>query len=183
MSAVLAATSPVRGDPSAIFLNARLTPHRSLGSRGFTLLMIAIATLSFLVGFAFWLLGAWPVFGFCGLDVLLIFLAFRANYRAARAYEAVTLTDDALTVRCVDAKGGERSWAFEPTWLRVEIDDPPEHDSLLTLASHGRELAIGAFLTPHERKTLAQAIRQALQVRRAALVGQAYASSSTSSIE
>ena len=72
----------------AIF-SAVITPHRSLGSRGFLILMLAIGAVSFVSGMVFLLLGAWPVFGFLGLDVLLVYVAFRANYRAARAYEEV----------------------------------------------------------------------------------------------
>jgi uncharacterized membrane protein len=64
---------------------ATITPHRSLGSTGFLILMLCIGALSFVSGMVFLMLGAWPVFGFLGLEVLLIYVAFRANFRAARA--------------------------------------------------------------------------------------------------
>ena len=69
-----------------------LTPHRSLGPTGFLILMAVLGGVSFAAGIVFLLVGAWPVFGFFGLDVLLIYCAFRLNYRAARAYEEVTVT-------------------------------------------------------------------------------------------
>ena len=71
-------------DEKPIFA-AVLKPHRSLSSTGFMLVMMALVACSFTAGLAFWLMGAWPVVGFFGLDILLVQLAFRLNYRAARA--------------------------------------------------------------------------------------------------
>ena len=66
-----------------------ITPHRSLPNVGFLVLMIAVGVVSFVAGMFFLMLGAWPVFGFFGLDVLLIYWAFRINYARAAAYELV----------------------------------------------------------------------------------------------
>ena len=64
--------------------SAVITPHRSLSSTGFLIVMLCIGALSFASGVVFLILGAWPVFGFLGLDVLLVYWAFRANFRADR---------------------------------------------------------------------------------------------------
>src|SRR5580693_5356740 len=92
-----------RVDP-ALFA-ARLTPHRSLSRAGFLLLMAVLGGVSFAAGMVFLMLGAWPVFGFFGLDVLLVYWAFRANYRAAAAHEEVTVTASELRVRQVSHRG------------------------------------------------------------------------------
>lgn len=147
---------------------ALLTPHRSLGPRGFLLVMGLIGGISFAAGLVFFLAGAWPVVGFMGLDVLLVWLAFRLNYRSARQYERLQLTRESLRVERVTHHGRRRAWAFEPAWLRVEIQDPPEPDSPLTLASGRRRLAIGSFLSAEERLQLAEALRAALAKTRQA---------------
>jgi uncharacterized membrane protein len=149
-----------------VHFDAVLQPHRSLGRTGFMLLMLALGGVSFVAGIAFLLLGAWPVFGFLGLDVLLVYVAFRLNYRSGRMTEAVRLTDR-LSVRRLHPNGRVQDWSFEPYWVRVEIDDPPQHWSQLTLSSHGRRLTIGAFLTVEERQELARALTQALRQWRA----------------
>jgi uncharacterized membrane protein len=149
-----------------VHFDAVLEPHRSLSRSGFLLLMLALGGISFAAGIAFLVIGAWPVFGFFGLDVLLIYVAFRLNYRSGRLREAVRLTDT-LTVRRVHPNGRVQQWSFEPYWVRLEIDDPPEHWSQLTLTSHGRSLTIGAFLTAEERLELAKALGAALQRWRA----------------
>ena len=71
---------------------ALLTPYRSLGRRGFNILMAFVGGVSLVTGIAFVAKGAWPVFGFFGVDVLLIWWAFRASYRSAKARELVTVS-------------------------------------------------------------------------------------------
>ncbi len=144
------------------YFDAVLHPNRSLGGRGFLLLMISLVALSFISGIVFISVGAWPVFGFFGLDVLLIYVAFRASYRSGRLVETVRLTDDALEVRRIDAYGRGASWRVPPLWAKVEVDNPGEHDCRIVVRSHGESVVLGAFLSPRERKELADALRSAL---------------------
>ncbi len=156
------------GSTEELFFDARLRPHRSLSRRGFLLLMIAVATAACLAGLACFLIGAWPVVGFLGLDIALIYLAFKMNYRHGRMYETLRLTRGGLTVARVSHWGERRTWRLQPAWLQVLIDDPPGHDSQLVLRSHGKSLSIGGFLTPEERAELGAALRRALENARAA---------------
>ena len=157
-------------DHPQIFFDAVLTPHRSLGPRGFLVLMSVLGFLSFVSGVLFVSIGAWPVFGFFGLDVLLVYIAFKANYFDARASERLTLTDASLFFRRVSAKGQEQSFQLEPYWLKVEIDEPAEHGSPLILSASGTQLSVGSFLTPEERAGLARALRRALESRAASMI-------------
>jgi len=146
-----------------VIFSAVLRPYRSLSPRGFRLLMMAIAACTFALGLAFWLMGAWPVVGFCGLDILLIQWAFRMNYRAARASEEIALTRDRLLVTKISPGGRATETGFNPYWARLEIDRHPEIGvTALRIASHGARLAIGAFLPPSERESFAQAFGDAL---------------------
>jgi uncharacterized membrane protein len=160
---------PAEHGPSAepeIF-SAVITPHRSLGATGFLIFMLCIGGVSFVSGMLFVMLGAWPVCGFFGLDVLLVYLAFRANFRAARAYEQVTVTASELTVRKVNARGGVREWTLNPVWVRLERI---VHDEFgverLFLVSHGRRLSIAGFLGPDEKASFAGALAAALGTAR-----------------
>ncbi len=154
-------------EEDAALFDAILHPYRSLSPLGFVVLMAVVCLVSFSAGIAFLLAGAWPVFGFFGLDVLLIYIAFRMSYRSGRLHETVRLTRHALTVQRVFPSGEVKSWTFQPYWLRVEMDDPPRPDSRLRLASHGRSLVIGSFLTPNERLEVAEALKAALATQRA----------------
>ncbi len=146
----------------ALLFNAQLTPHRSLSAKGFIILMAMVCGISFAAGIGFFLAGAWPVVGFLGIDVLLIYLAFRINYRHARIREVLTLTKDELKVTRFNHWGEAESWSFQPYWLQILMDDPPESDSRLTLRSHGRDLVVGNFLNAAERLEVAIALRNAL---------------------
>ena len=154
---------------SRVFFDVVLRPHRSLSPYGFRLLMACSITGLIAVGLLFWLLGAWPVVGFCGLEFVLLYGAFQLNYRAARAYERLHLSDDGLEISRVRPNGAvARVWRLQPNWLRIDIDNPPEHGSQLTLSSHGRRTVVGSFLTPDERLELAEALRKALDRWRSA---------------
>ena len=146
----------------AIF-SAVLTPNRSLSRFGFILLMTVVGVMSFVTGMVFLLAGAWPVFGFCGLDVLLLYWAFRVNYRRGKAYEQVTVTPSELKVRQVSHRGRMREWTLNPLWVRLERVVHAEFGiERLFLISHGRRLAIAACLGPQEKASFALALSAAL---------------------
>jgi uncharacterized membrane protein len=150
-------------DKDAVLFDAVLHPHASLTPRGFYLLMAAVGVISFCAGVAFVIAGAWPVFGFFAIDIALVYYAFKLNYRDARRYETVQLTDSTLTVERVAPSGKRERWRFQPYWLQVEIEDQPAPDSALTLRSHGRAVEIGSFLTTDEKIDLANALRSELK--------------------
>ncbi len=100
-----------------------LRPHRSLPRRSFRLLMLVIGLLSLSIGVRFVAIGAWPVLAFCGLDVALVYVAFRLNYRSARRSETVRLAGDSFTVERVSVRGHRRVWRFQPFWLRVILEE------------------------------------------------------------
>jgi uncharacterized membrane protein len=143
--------------------SAVLTPHRSLSRKGFLILMTVLGLISFATGTAFLLAGAWPVFGFCGLDVLLIYFAFRLSYRRAEAYEQVTVTPSELTVRQVSHHGRISEWTLNPLWVKLDRVVHAEFGiERLFLVSHGRRLAIAGFLGPQEKESFALALSAAL---------------------
>jgi uncharacterized membrane protein len=143
--------------------SATITPHRSLGATGFVVLMSAVALVSFIGGLFFFLIGAWPVVGFFGLDVVLIWWAFRVNYRAARAYEEVTMTASALTVRKVSHRGKVAEWTLNPLWVRLDREADEEFGLMrLFLVSRGERLAIASYLGPGEKEGFARAFGSAL---------------------
>jgi len=151
--------------------SARLTPHRSLSPTGFMLVMLALISCSFTAGLVFWMMGAWPIVGFFGLDIFLVQLAFRLNYRAARASEEVELYRDRLTVRRTAPNGRSSEFSLNPYWARLEVERHPEIGvTRLRLASHGKRFTIAGFLGPHERESFADAFSAALAEARSAPV-------------
>jgi len=153
--------------PEAPLFSATITPHRSLGRKGFIAVMCAIGGVSFIAGIVFLIAGAWPVFGFFGLDVLLVYWAFKANYRAARAYETVTVTASEIRVRQVSPRGVTTELSFNPLWVQLEREADPEFNAgKLYLVSRGRKFAIAAYLSPREKDGFAKALLAALHEAR-----------------
>ncbi len=146
-----------------LYFDAVLKPNRSLGPRGFVVLMAAICAISFIAGVVFFLAGAWPVVGFLGLDVALIYVAFNINYRRASVQETLRLTRESLLVERINHWGEAKSWRFAPAWLQVVTEGLARPGAGLVLRSHGQRLEIGRFLTADERRDLAGALRAALR--------------------
>ena len=125
--------------------------------------MALVGGLSFIGGMFFFLLGAWPVIGFLGLDVLLVYWAFRANYRAAAAFEEVTVTPSELRLRRVSHRGEVAEWTLNPVWTKLDREKHEEFGLLkLFLVSRGRRLSVAGFLSPKERESFAAALSAAL---------------------
>ncbi len=150
---------PQRQDPQ---FSAVLTPHRSLGPKGFMVFMGAISTVSFGTGLLFYMMGAWPVMGFMGLDVALVYVCFKLNFRALRVYETVELDGEALTVTRIAPSGKSQSWRFNPYWVRLSLEERVGRMSELSITSHGKRLVFGSFLTDPEREDFAAALKAAL---------------------
>ena len=154
-----------RSEP-ALF-KARLTPHRSLNRIGFLLLMGFVTLVSFAAGIAFWLMGAWPVFGFFGLDVLAIYWAFRVNFHRAQAVEEITITPSELRLRRVSHRGHQIEWVLNPLWVQLDQKTHAEFGiEKLYLLSRGRRISVASFLGADEKASFAKALTAALQAAR-----------------
>ena len=148
-----------------VLFEARLSPYRSLSLKGFNVLMILLGIMSFIVGVVFLSLGAWPIFGFFGLDVLLLWFALRVNYRDADAYEDIRMTPVELHVRQVSKHGKQRDTEFNPRWTRLEKDeDETAGVTKVALVSRGLPLVVGSFLPPSYKKELAVRLSKALAI-------------------
>ena len=147
--------------------SALLTPHRSLNRSGFLAVMLFLSVVSFVTGIVFLMKGAWPVFGFFGLDVLVIWWAFKANFRSARAREEIRITPSELRLRRVSHRGRVVEFKFNPLWVQL---DQETHDEFgvekLYLRSKGRRVAIAGFLGADEKASFAKALTAALQAAR-----------------
>ena len=150
--------------PQPKLFSARLTPHRSLNRTGFLVLMAFLTAVSFAAGIAFLVMGAWPVFGFFGLDLLVIYWAFRVNFRRGDASEEITVTPSELRVRRISHRGHIVEWVFNPLWVQLDRKTHAEFGiERLYLVSRGRRVSIGNFLGADEKASFAKALMVALQ--------------------
>ena len=146
-----------------ILFDAVLRPNQSLGKKGL-LLMLGLVTLLFAVGGTlFFYAGAWPVTGFLGLDLALLFVALRLSYRSGFLTETVQLRPATLTVSRYSPGGDQMAWCFHPYWLDVEFNQEEQQNSQVLLCSKGERLSVGSFLSSEERAEFAVALRTALQ--------------------
>ena len=151
-------------DAGTVTFRAILTPNRSLSPLGFILLMSILCVISFTIGVVFLMMGAWPVLGFFGLDILLIYWAFRWNYRSAREFETVEISPKSLTLTRNALDGSMDSIDFQTYWVRIFLDEEPSGRTHLRLRSHGNEAKVGRFLSDDERRSLAGVLEEEIRI-------------------
>ncbi|MCW5725561.1 MAG: DUF2244 domain-containing protein [Maricaulaceae bacterium] len=149
-------------------MDAELFPNRSLPNTGFFVLMGVLIALAFTAGAVFASIGAWPVPFFFGLEIVLVWLAFKLSYRQGRRRELIRIGADRIAVHRRHPNGRVRHYVLPTAWTRAEIARPGEHQAQLRLAAYGRTLVLGAFLSPAERERLGVAVIRALGRARAA---------------
>lgn len=149
-----------------IYMDAQITPNRSLSDRGMKVVLGIVIAFNALVALFLLVLHAPVVLPFLGLDVLGIWLALRASARAARRVERVHVTAEAVTVSREDEKGARTIWTSPTAFTRVEVDQPGEHDTRVRLMIHRRRLTVGRALSPDARMDFADALREAIRAAR-----------------
>lgn len=147
---------------------AELTPHRSLTRQGYFVLLGLVILVNLIIAVMFIAMGAWPIAGFAGLDVLLVWWAFRANFASARRMERIRITEHELVFEDVRDGHPTVETKLVRRWVRVELDEDRERELIgrLTLVSGQNRIPVGDFLPPEERKALAHALRAAVAIPR-----------------
>jgi uncharacterized membrane protein len=147
---------------ATIYLDAVLEPPRSLSPRGFNRVMLILGVVSCLSSLMFLAMGAWPILGFMGLEILALWLVFHWSFRSQTARTYVRVTADTVDVRKVDGWGRERSARMPAHFARVEFDRAASGPNALRLAASDRAYLLGEYLTPRERETFARRLAQAI---------------------
>lgn len=145
---------------------AIVTPHRSLSPAGLRRVVAALLLLSATVSTGLWFVGAWPVVGFNGAEMLLAVVLLCRNARDRRREERLVLSDTGLHILRRDLKGRQTVRRLESVWLNAVLQDRPGRTPALLLVERGRQLEVGALLGEAEKRDLAAALRAALHRQR-----------------
>ncbi|MBZ0128422.1 MAG: DUF2244 domain-containing protein [Rhodobacteraceae bacterium] len=141
-----------------------LTPHRSLPRRGFAwflLILWGLLTVPLLP-----LLGTvvvWVMLPFALAALALIWAFVERNYRDGNLSEELLLWADRIEVTRTNPRRASQHWQANPYWtsLHLRATGGPVED-YLTLKGNGREIELGAFLSPDERRDLHDRLQRAL---------------------
>ena len=151
---------------TTIYLDTELRPNASLNQRAFIFVMALVGVFSFAAGILYLTVGAWPVFGFFGLDAIAIWFAFKLSFRAQDQVTYVRVDESYVRLWHMQ-RGKEDKMADLPTaFVRVALDEPVTHTSFLTLQYGAKAWVIGRFLTPKRRKAFASELRTAIRAAR-----------------
>ncbi|NBZ86140.1 DUF2244 domain-containing protein [Stagnihabitans tardus] len=131
-----------------------LWPHRSLGPRGFAWTMGLLSTgLSLPMATQLGHKTLWVILAFVAGTVSALWAAIRRNQSDRAIRETLILSRDSVTLTRQSRR--LQSWEANPHWVRLTLYETGGPVPLyLTLSGNGREVEIGAFLTPEERRDL-----------------------------
>lgn len=120
---------------------------------------LSAVTLGIAAGFV--ALGAWLVLPFAGIELALLFWAFRYLENHAGDFERVTIEGDRVLVEVVERNHKQR-YEFNRCWVQV-ILEPHGSGCRLALRSRGVEVDIGRHLSIEDRVSAAGVLRQQMQ--------------------
>jgi uncharacterized membrane protein len=148
------------GDGDSVLFAAELRPNRSStpGAIKWLALLVGIAMVPVALGF--FLLGAWPVFGFMGLELALLVALLHFNFRRSGVVERVQVTERQVHLERINHWGRREAWSFPRHWARVKLTGTDDRDCRLEVRSHGRVVPLGGFLTPGERREVWSAMNR-----------------------
>jgi len=155
-------------DPKTSSSRLVIWPYRSLSPKGFKIIMIVVVGMMLSISIGFFLMGAWPVIGFMGLELLVLWVAFKLNYKAARRQEKLLADPKTFRIERVSPDGEVDVEELPSPWLKARLDpsqEPEESDrrqQKIIISSHGKSAEIGAFLHPAEKKELLPEINKML---------------------
>jgi uncharacterized membrane protein len=140
-----------------------LWPNRSLSPRGFAGFLVLLAVclsvpLLPLLGTG----AAWGLLPFLVGMLVAVYAAIRRSYADGRLVEELRLWPDLITVERREPRGAVRRWHANPNWVRLRLLENARIEKYLTLEGNGREIELGAFLSPEERQRLHGELRAAL---------------------
>lgn len=122
-----------------------------------------ICAVSFCIAVAFSAFGAWLVLPFAGLEMAVLYAAFRYIDRHAGDYERLEISGDVVRVETREGSQVRRQ-EMQRYWAQVVVSrDEAGHHCRVALRSHGRELEFGRHLTDDERMEVAREIRRHLR--------------------
>ena len=148
-----------------LYMDAVITPNRSLSPRGFALVIGSVAAINLILAIVFVAMGAPPIPVFLGADVLALFIAFQVSFRRARRSERVQVSAREVRVRYETPAGSQTVWTSPTPFTTVALEDVG-HASRVRLSLSGRRLTVGAALSPKERVDFGRALEAAVRLAR-----------------
>lgn len=142
---------------------ATIRPNRSLGRRGFRVVMGGCCLVSVVTSVWCWRMGFWPIAGFFGLDMLALYAALSVSARRGHSFEEVMISQIEILLARVSHRGERREWRFNPLWTKLATVEDDEYGlQRLSLVSRRVEVVVARDASPDERARIATGLSQAL---------------------
>lgn len=157
--------------PGRLYMDAEIRQNASLNATGLKVILGIVIVFNLVVGIGFFLafgkhIGLGPLPVFLGLDVMAVWLAFRANNRAAGRRERVRVSAEQVEIWLESEQGRRTVWTSPTAFTGLDVEAFGQDDTKVRLRMHRRRYLVGRALSPGERADLGRALDDAIRAAR-----------------
>ena len=145
-----------------LFMDAVITPNRSLTARGLVVLILVMTALDAGLATLFVAMGAAPIPIFLFVGLIAAVVALVISHRAAARRERIQVTAAEVRVVVESRRGAQTVWTSPTAFTRVAWAGEDDDEGRLHLRLSDRELAVARSLSRRERRDFATALEGAI---------------------
>ena len=141
----------------------RRSPQKSLTSTGAKILLLGVSGCGLCISIGFILIGAWPVFCFMLVDIVLLYFALRLIFRKSYHAQEITISNHNIKIKFFDGKACWKTINFNPYWTMIDLSLFQNQKSILVFRSHGQFMEIAEFMCLKDKRQLAEKLEACIR--------------------
>ena len=139
-----------------------LKPNSSLTGAARVLFLGSIFFICSVIGIGFFLVGGTMILPFAGLEIILVYLAFRLSFNWSNQKQIIILSKEHVEVR-VDGLKEFFTWKEFRSFATFNVTKDDSRDEDLSFRSKGKEIYIGDFLNQEDKQRLKEEVSTIIQ--------------------
>ena len=139
-----------------------LKPNSSLTGAARVLFLGSIFFICSVIGIGFFLAGGTMILPFAGLEIVLVYLAFRLSFNWSNQKQIIILSKEHVEVR-VDGLKEFFTWKEFRSFATFNVIKNDAKDDDLSFRSKGKEIIVGSFLNEEDKSILKDEISRIIQ--------------------
>ena len=139
-----------------------LKPNSSLTGATRILFLGSIFFICSVIGIGFFLAGGIMILPFAGLEIILVYLAFRLSFNWSNQKQIIILSKDHVEVR-VDGLTEFFTWKEFRSFATFNISKDQSMEDKISFRSKGKEIYVGNFLNKEDKEKLKEEVALIIQ--------------------
>ena len=139
-----------------------LKPNSSLTGATRVLFLGSIFFICIVIGIGFFLAGGIMILPFAGLEIVLVYLAFKVSFNWSNQKQVIILSKEHVEVR-VDGLKEFFTWKEFRSFATFNISKDQSMEDKISFRSKGKEIYVGNFLNKEDKEKLKEEVSLIIQ--------------------